>query len=66
MRSLFRLVRFARSLAMLKQNLFEKLRDPRLLQEVGDLNQPSLSRAAQIASRISPAHSSPVVSCQMA
>ncbi|MBD2529216.1 hypothetical protein H6G97_06380 [Nostoc flagelliforme FACHB-838] len=49
MRSLFRVVRSVRSQAMLKQNLFEKLRDPRLLQEVGDLNQPSLSCAVQMA-----------------
>ena len=66
MRSLFRVVRSVRSQAMLKQNLFEKLRDPRLLQEVGDLNQPSLSRTVQIASRTSSAHFSPVASRQMA
>ncbi|MEH2453766.1 hypothetical protein [Nostoc sp.] len=44
MRSLFRVVRSVRSLPMLKQNLFEGLRDPQLLEEVGDLNQPSASR----------------------
>lgn len=54
-----------RSLTTLKQNLFQVLRDPRLLQEVGNLNQPSSSRAAQIALRYSPAHSSPVALRQM-
>ncbi|MEH2398302.1 hypothetical protein [Nostoc sp.] len=44
MRSLFRVVRFARSLPMLKQYLFEGLRDPQLLEEVRDLNQPSTDR----------------------
>ncbi|WP_375510273.1 hypothetical protein [uncultured Nostoc sp.] len=41
MRSLFRVVRCVRSLPMLKQNLFEGLRDPQLFKEVRDLNQPS-------------------------
>ncbi|MEH2394063.1 MAG: hypothetical protein V7K21_21150 [Nostoc sp.] len=44
MRSLFRVVRFARSQPMLKQNLFEGLRDPQLLEEVRDLNQHSTDR----------------------